>query len=903
VIWSGSRFIAAGDRGTILTSPDGRTWTAMTVATADLHDLASDGALLVAVGTAGSIISSSNGSTWNAEETGIDADLTAVVWTGELFVAAGDGGVLLTSPDGHSWSSQSSGTDLDLISVTGNGERLVMVNRGGQVASSSDGIGWSSWSSSDERIRHIEWCGEHFIAVGGKSQYSGYLGLSDDGFDWRWSTTWYQLWELNDIACGPETTIAVGRGGEIVESYDQGEHWHRLSAITEVPLRALASNGTSMIAVGGYLEHAAEIPVTAVTSDDGAVWQGLAPLYPSSNYDIAFGNGIWVAVGSYSDPYYPVGRVLYGPYLTNWSSVTASTSVDRSPQRLLAVSWDGERFVAAGDDGVVGSSEDGASWVFRRTSTSASLHGVTSDADLIVAVGAGAIVTGKLDVGWSTIGIDQDLWAVTRGNGQLVAVGEDGLVLTSMNGEDWSEQSSGISQTLFDVTWTGERFLAAGAGGVVISSADGWQWQQEATGLFGTIYAIAEIGEQVIAVGEHGLIQRTACREPEEPPVAGFSWRPSRVEVGRQVSFVDLSTGDPTSWEWDFGDGGGETVQSPTHSYTSAGTYPVTLRAGNQRGSTTSTVSIEALDPCNPVAAPELTVPAAVISDLEYTIDWTETLPSRHQGHYLLEESTDPLFDNASTTPRGASIGSMTLSTSSLISRDRYYRVRAERYCFDGNYPSAWSETGQIVVIPTPEEAGEHAQVVPAVAHTSGLEGTEWRSDLVLHNPSHTPATALIALISGSLAASQEVTIEGGQSLLIEDVVGVLAPGLETSAALLIDSDQPLQVSSRTYNNQPDGSYGQLIGGLPLSAACRSPQRAMPGSAELAAEPGQTWSFQALDPAVRVSLEGVRWPVTRARLDLASTPSTSNIAESKLVKITVEGGPLIVIRSDLPSHS
>jgi thiamine pyrophosphokinase len=69
------------------------------------------------------------------------------------------------------------------------------------------------------------------------------------------------------------------------------------------------------------------------------------------------------------------------------------------------------------------------------------------------------------------------------------------------------------------------------------------------------------------------------------------------------------------------------------------------------------------------------------------------------------------------------------------------------------------------------------------------------------------------------------------------------------------------------------------------------------GSAELAAEPGQTWSFQAFDPAVRVTVEGVRWPVTNASLDLANTPSTSNIAESKLVKITAEGGPLIVTRA------
>jgi PKD repeat protein len=821
VIWSGSQFVAAGDRGTILISPDGLAWTAVYGGQHDLYGLASDGALLVAVGESGRIMTSNNGSIWASKVSAVNVDLTTVVWSGTLFVAAGNDGVLLTSPDGEGWSSQDAGTSSDLSSLTSNGELVVMVNQGGQVASSVDGISWSSWSTVDERLRRIKWCGDHFIAVGGRSEYVGYLGLSDDGFDWRRSETWDQLWELDDIACGSEAAVAVGRGGVIVESYDRGTHWHAVSSITEIPFRALASNGSRILVVGGYLEHASEIPVTAVVSEDGADWQAATPFYQMSYYDIVFGNGLWVAVGSYSDPFNPVGRVLYSPHASSWSWENTVTDDGHSPQRLLGVTWDGNRFVVVGDDGVIGISEDGTIWDFQYSLTSRSLYSVTAGSNMIVAVGEGTIVTSSNSVDWTTIDVSQNLWSVTRGNGQLIAVGDSGTVLASTNGSSWSLQSSGVSQNLYDVTWTGERFLAAGAGGVVISSDNGWQWQEEETGLAGALYAIAEIGEQIIAVGDRGLIQRAACREPDEPPIAGFSWRPVRVEVGRQISFVDLTTGDATSWEWEFGDGTGDTVQSPIHTYAYPGNYPVTLTAGNQNGTTTTSRYVHAVNPCGPVAAPELTVPVYANSGVQYTINWTETLSGGRYGHYEIHESTDPQFTEANTRvmTAGSGIGRLTLASSWTRSRVLYYRILAKRQCFDGSYPSAWSEARQIVILPSPQDASVNALVVPAVAHTSGLEQTEWLSDLVLHNPNPGQASAFVSLIGGAHSAFQEMTIAGGQSQQITDVVGLLMPGVETAASLLVDSDLPLQVSSRTYNNQPDGTYGQQISGLPLTSA------------------------------------------------------------------------------------
>jgi PKD repeat protein len=45
------------------------------------------------------------------------------------------------------------------------------------------------------------------------------------------------------------------------------------------------------------------------------------------------------------------------------------------------------------------------------------------------------------------------------------------------------------------------------------------------------------------------------------------------------VAFEDLSGGSPTSWSWDFGDGGTSTEQNPSHNYQTAGTYSVMLVA------------------------------------------------------------------------------------------------------------------------------------------------------------------------------------------------------------------------------------------------------------------------------------------------------------------------------------
>jgi PKD repeat protein len=59
--------------------------------------------------------------------------------------------------------------------------------------------------------------------------------------------------------------------------------------------------------------------------------------------------------------------------------------------------------------------------------------------------------------------------------------------------------------------------------------------------------------------------------------------------VPLSVNFTDQSTGDITSWSWDFGDGATSTEQNPSHTYTDLETYTVRLTVTGPGGSDTNT--------------------------------------------------------------------------------------------------------------------------------------------------------------------------------------------------------------------------------------------------------------------------------------------------------------------------
>ena len=72
-------------------------------------------------------------------------------------------------------------------------------------------------------------------------------------------------------------------------------------------------------------------------------------------------------------------------------------------------------------------------------------------------------------------------------------------------------------------------------------------------------------------------------------PSANFTANTTNGVSPVTVKFTDTSTGNPTSWNWDFGDNSTSNEQNPTHTYTTVGAYTVKLNVSNDAGSSNLT--------------------------------------------------------------------------------------------------------------------------------------------------------------------------------------------------------------------------------------------------------------------------------------------------------------------------
>ncbi|MFT5288795.1 MAG: PKD repeat protein [Planctomycetota bacterium] len=74
-------------------------------------------------------------------------------------------------------------------------------------------------------------------------------------------------------------------------------------------------------------------------------------------------------------------------------------------------------------------------------------------------------------------------------------------------------------------------------------------------------------------------------------PDSSFSANPTNGDAPLVVQFTDTSSGSVNAWLWDFGDGASSTQPSPSHTYTTPGTYSVRLTVTGPGGADTELLS------------------------------------------------------------------------------------------------------------------------------------------------------------------------------------------------------------------------------------------------------------------------------------------------------------------------
>jgi hypothetical protein len=114
--------------------------------------------------------------------------------------------------------------------------------------------------------------------------------------------------------------------------------------------------------------------------------------------------------------------------------------------------------------------------------------------------------------------------------------------------------------------------------------------------------------------------------------------------------------------------------------------------------------------------------------------------------------------------------------------------------------------------------------VIPATARTNGINGSRWRTDLVLRNPDPSPVAVAVRFLPNPGAASAvpdaSVTLAGNAIVTESDVLASLFQLESGSGALLLtpENGRSIEATSRTYTSAPAGTYGMSVGAVDVFA-------------------------------------------------------------------------------------
>jgi hypothetical protein len=241
-------------------------------------------------------------------------------------------------------------------------------------------------------------------------------------------------------------------------------------------------------------------------------------LYSGSLYMIE-----WITTGTVGNV-----RIEYSTDDGNsWGMVVEATSNDGnwewdvpdSPSisclvRVSEVSGDGDGALADESDGVFEIVSDttpcGRSWVTANYTGSDDFTFVAVGNGQFVAVGKGGkIMTSSNGKSWAaqSSGTGSDLYGVVYGNGVFVVVGANGVILSSTNnGVSWTVRDSNTVNDLYGVVYGDNQFVAVGVSGAMVTSSNGTDWLVIAAGITNDLFGIAYGGNLFVVVGGNGVI-------------------------------------------------------------------------------------------------------------------------------------------------------------------------------------------------------------------------------------------------------------------------------------------------------------------------------------------------------------------------------------------------------------
>lgn len=441
----------------------------------------------------------------------------------------------------------------DTIYVVG-GVKSGGTNANGEVWSSTNGVTWSELNASAFPARHgaVMTTYNNLIWViggyDGVSQYIGDVWSSPDGVIWTQKTSSPTFGKIfrptvltyNNTMWLLGGDLSTGSVSNSVYSSTDGVTWDLVTATPAWSARYGAGgtvyDGKMWIVGGVHTESSATSLRDVWYSTDGSSWTRATSDAGFGRYtaDMAVADGLMWTFGGASGniaPFYYYPDLHVSADGATWYNTTYTSAVTGNWTENGFVNLSGTLYVVGGINPDAITSEN-VVWKLDTVNGNPPISSFTANAT------TGTIPLAILFNDTSTITPTSWKWNYT----------------TSTNSTPYTFATSQ------NPTYT---FTSAGNYSVILTATNGYGSNTTPTATW---------------------INVTALPWPE----ASFSANRTMVIPGESIAFTDSSTQTPTSWSWSFGDGTLSTLQNPSHTYTTSGTYTVSLTASNYFGSNTS---------------------------------------------------------------------------------------------------------------------------------------------------------------------------------------------------------------------------------------------------------------------------------------------------------------------------
>ena len=278
VCYGGGTYVAVGDNGVIVTSPNGETWTSRTSNTSNqLQSISTNGSgTFVAVGAGGTIVKSADyGVTWtNLASVGSSYSTARICYGNGKFLAFFDA-KCYTSVTGATWTTTGATASGSICGICYGSVFMAVGADNLVISSSNDGVSWTAGSvigySSAVNLNAVAFNGSNYYsAVGDANRIVSVLQGSSDWYPGTGSSTN----NFEGVCYGDGIFVAVGANGTngyIASSTSSVFSWTtQVSALTgsSSQLQSVCYGNQTYVAVGynGTIAISGGVPPTSATS-------------------------------------------------------------------------------------------------------------------------------------------------------------------------------------------------------------------------------------------------------------------------------------------------------------------------------------------------------------------------------------------------------------------------------------------------------------------------------------------------------------------------------------------------------------------------------------------------------------------------------------------------------------